>query len=181
MYFSTCSNLAELKKAYRLAAMKHHPDHGGSTATMQRINADYETRRKELELHPIRKKSPTYQAGPTAEDWAKEAEELREYELKENARKMERNRFIRRNKAILAEEMAADPLMAELIRMTGNEIIYESKLIEWACLTGRWYSDARDYINARRWTYHSKELHIRWEYGPAPDQEVYQCSKQPQS
>lgn len=40
--FENISNLDELKKAYRTAAMKHHPDHGGSTEDMQRINADYD-------------------------------------------------------------------------------------------------------------------------------------------
>lgn len=43
-YFETCRTLDELKKLYKAAAMKHHPDLGGSTATMQAINAEYETR-----------------------------------------------------------------------------------------------------------------------------------------
>ncbi len=44
MYFTNCQNLDELKKAYKAAAMKHHPDVGGDTATMQQINAEYEAR-----------------------------------------------------------------------------------------------------------------------------------------
>ena len=43
-YFTGCSTLDELKKAYKAAAMKHHPDVGGDTATMQAINAEYEAR-----------------------------------------------------------------------------------------------------------------------------------------
>lgn len=43
-YFVNCKNLDELKKAYKAAAMKNHPDMGGDTATMQAINAEYEAR-----------------------------------------------------------------------------------------------------------------------------------------
>lgn len=32
-YFMNCKNLDELKKAYKAAAMKYHPDMGGDTAT----------------------------------------------------------------------------------------------------------------------------------------------------
>lgn len=42
MFFDSCANLDELKAAYRKAAMKYHPDRGGDTATMQRINNEYE-------------------------------------------------------------------------------------------------------------------------------------------
>ena len=44
MYFDHIKTLDELKKAYKALAMKHHPDVGGDTATMQRINAEYEAR-----------------------------------------------------------------------------------------------------------------------------------------
>ena len=43
-YFISCRNLDELKKAYKAAAMKNHPDKGGDTATMQAINAEYSAR-----------------------------------------------------------------------------------------------------------------------------------------
>ena len=43
-YFSHCSNLDELKKAYKAAAIANHPDIGGNTATMQAINAEYQVR-----------------------------------------------------------------------------------------------------------------------------------------
>lgn len=48
MYFTNCKTLDELKAEYRRLAMKHHPDMGGDTATMQAINAEYETRFEEL-------------------------------------------------------------------------------------------------------------------------------------
>lgn len=42
--FNTCKTLDDLKKAYKAAAMKHHPDVGGSTVAMQQINAAYAQR-----------------------------------------------------------------------------------------------------------------------------------------
>ena len=47
-YFTNCSTLDELKKEYRRLAQLFHPDCGGDTATMQRINAEYEARFEEL-------------------------------------------------------------------------------------------------------------------------------------
>lgn len=52
-YFAGCRTLDELKKEYRRFAMKHHPDHGGDTATMQAINAEYESRFEVLKKPPI--------------------------------------------------------------------------------------------------------------------------------
>ncbi len=40
-YFADCQNVADVKKLYRQLALKNHPDKGGDTATMQRINAQY--------------------------------------------------------------------------------------------------------------------------------------------
>lgn len=42
MYFQNISSLADLKKKYRRLAIDNHPDKGGSTETMQRINAEFE-------------------------------------------------------------------------------------------------------------------------------------------
>ena len=41
-YFVSCKTLDELKKEFRRLAMKHHPDVGGDTATMQAINAEFD-------------------------------------------------------------------------------------------------------------------------------------------
>lgn len=43
-YFDNCTNLDELKKAYRAAAMANHPDHGGDEETMKAINNEYAAR-----------------------------------------------------------------------------------------------------------------------------------------
>lgn len=42
-YFSGCRSLEEVKRRYKKLAMKHHPDRGGDTATMQDINNEYES------------------------------------------------------------------------------------------------------------------------------------------
>ena len=41
-YFININTLDELKAAYRRLSMKHHPDRGGDTATMQEINAEHD-------------------------------------------------------------------------------------------------------------------------------------------
>lgn len=48
MYFTDCHTIEELKRAWHKLALKHHPDRGGDTATMQRINADYQRRFDQL-------------------------------------------------------------------------------------------------------------------------------------
>ncbi len=40
-YFKDCKTLDEVKTLYRSLALKHHPDRGGSTETMQNINSEY--------------------------------------------------------------------------------------------------------------------------------------------
>lgn len=47
-HFAHCKTLDELKSAYRKAVKQFHPDCGGSTADMQRINADHGSRFEEL-------------------------------------------------------------------------------------------------------------------------------------
>ena len=41
-FFINCQNLDEVKKRYKELALKFHPDRGGSTETMQQINAEYQ-------------------------------------------------------------------------------------------------------------------------------------------
>ena len=42
-YFTNCHTLDELKREFRRLCMIHHPDRGGDTATMQQINAEYDS------------------------------------------------------------------------------------------------------------------------------------------
>ena len=46
--FENITNLDDLRKAYRAAAMKAHPDHGGSNEAMQAVNTAYEIRFNQL-------------------------------------------------------------------------------------------------------------------------------------
>lgn len=47
-YFSDVKSIADLKTQYKKLAFKHHPDRGGDTETMQKINAEYDINLKEL-------------------------------------------------------------------------------------------------------------------------------------
>ncbi len=40
-YFKDCKTIDEVKTLYRTLAKENHPDKGGNTETMQRINSDY--------------------------------------------------------------------------------------------------------------------------------------------
>lgn len=40
-YFANCRTIEDAKALYRELCMQHHPDHGGDTATMQEINAQW--------------------------------------------------------------------------------------------------------------------------------------------
>lgn len=50
-YFKNVSTLAELKKEFRVLVLANHPDRGGSTETMQKINAEFEQLYKKLEAN----------------------------------------------------------------------------------------------------------------------------------
>ncbi|SDY86026.1 DnaJ family molecular chaperone [Thermoactinomyces sp. DSM 45892] len=51
-YFSTpVSSLMELRKQYRMLAMKNHPDKGGSEEAMATVNNEYEELKKNLGRH----------------------------------------------------------------------------------------------------------------------------------
>lgn len=41
-YFKNCKSLQELKAEYKMLVKIHHPDKGGDTETMKKINAEYE-------------------------------------------------------------------------------------------------------------------------------------------
>lgn len=58
----TPKTLEELKKQYRVLAMKHHPDCGGNTADMQAINAEYDILFNELKDIHTNASGETYRA-----------------------------------------------------------------------------------------------------------------------
>lgn len=47
-YFTDCKTMDELKAKYKELAIQNHPDNGGDTATMAKINAEYDAKVKEL-------------------------------------------------------------------------------------------------------------------------------------
>lgn len=63
-FFDQCRTLDELKKAYRAAAFQYHPDRGGDTATMQRVNAEYAERFEALK-HQQNARAAEDQTGKT--------------------------------------------------------------------------------------------------------------------
>lgn len=58
----TPKTLEELKKQYRVLAMKNHPDCGGSTADMQSINAEYDILFEQLKTVHTTATGDTYKA-----------------------------------------------------------------------------------------------------------------------
>ena len=48
IYFKNVKTMKELKEAYKALAAIHHPDRGGDTVTMGKINAEYDQKVKEL-------------------------------------------------------------------------------------------------------------------------------------
>jgi curved DNA-binding protein CbpA len=60
-YFEGCTSLDEVKSLYKQLAMLHHPDRGGDTATMQKINLEYESIMKNPLFKFWKKKEETKQ------------------------------------------------------------------------------------------------------------------------
>ena len=58
-YFQNIHSMADLKKEYRCLALQHHPDKGGDTAIMQRVNTEFE------KLYGIWKDKPDVSAAST--------------------------------------------------------------------------------------------------------------------
>lgn len=75
-FFETCKTLDELKAAYRAAVKKHHPDRGGDTATMQRVNADYSVKFEELKAHHNATHDADHQTTETPDEYKNIIEEL---------------------------------------------------------------------------------------------------------
>lgn len=138
--FSNIHNFADLRKAYRDAARKAHPDMGGSTAAMQEVNAEYEKATKRIERtgerfnefaeqKAEREKAAEWQHQTTAEDMAEYAE-------------------------ILQKLFSLDGLEIELcgswLWISGNTRTYKEQLKEWGC---KWSN------NKKAWYWYSGEYH----------------------
>ena len=76
MYFENCSNLEELKRAYRCAALKNHPDRGGSVLEMQKINEEYARKFEDLKRAHNATAEPEKQTTETPEEFREILETL---------------------------------------------------------------------------------------------------------
>lgn len=81
--FKDCKTLDELKKAYRAAAKKAHPDLGGSDEAMKQVNAAYDEAVERLKggafnAYKARQEENGWKTTKTADDFAKEAREFRD-------------------------------------------------------------------------------------------------------
>jgi hypothetical protein len=67
-WFAHCRTLEEARLEYRRLCFEHHPDRGGSTEQMQRINEAYERCRRELLMPHLSRTRPrsTWQKPPRA-------------------------------------------------------------------------------------------------------------------
>ena len=72
-YFQNIHSLADLKKEYRRLALQHHPDKGGDTAIMQRVNTEFER------LFDIWKDKPDISATSTGYEYDHSGATAKEY------------------------------------------------------------------------------------------------------
>ena len=76
MYFENCTTLDELKREYRRLALENHPDRGGNTKTMMKINAEYEARHEALQAAYNATVEPEKQKHETASEYINIIEKL---------------------------------------------------------------------------------------------------------
>ena len=123
----TPETLEELKSMYRKLAVEHHPDKGGETATMQKINAEYDA------LFPLLKDVHKNKDGET---YRKESTETADH-----------------FKSLIDELMRMDDIVIEVIGcfvwVTGDTRPHREKLkalkFQWHSKKIAWYLKPEDY------------------------------------
>jgi curved DNA-binding protein CbpA len=145
-YFNPIPTTAEeLKKQYRELAKRYHPDKGGSTAEMQKVNAEYDV------LFPKLKDIHKNKDGET---YTKETTETPDY-----------------FKGLIAELMKMEDVVIEIIGcfvwLSGNTKPYKDQIkdlrFKWHTKKFMWYLAPEDYKKRSRKNYEMDE--IRSMYG----------------
>lgn len=134
--FENIFNFADLRKAYHAASRKAHPDMGGTTEEMQRVNADYEKAVKRIERFGERFDTPE-QEQENAAEWKHQttAEDMAEYA------------------EILQKLFSLDGISIELcgswLWISGDTRSVKDYLKEWGCKWSKnknaWYWYAGEY------------------------------------
>jgi len=143
----TPETLEELKAQYKQLAKKHHPDRGGDTATMQAINAEYDTLFPLLKDVHKNKDGETYTARQTSTETADQFKDL------------------------ITELMKMDDIVIEVIGcfvwVTGDTKPHREKLkalkFRWHSKKTAWYLKPEDYKRRSHKDYDLDE--IRTMYG----------------
>ena len=144
--FENIKNFADLKKAYHKAARENHPDLGGDTETMKKINNDFDRAAKRIERdgEKFSTESAADQNGKTAET----AQDLAEFA------------------DILGKLYGLDGLDIELcgswLWITGNTYAHREAIkaagCKWSKNKQAWYWHKGDYVRKGRRRYDMDEI-----------------------
>lgn len=145
--YQACKTLDELKREYRADALKNHPDCGGSTEAMQKINADYEVRFNELKEEQNARAAATEK--PAGE---------RVRATKESA-----GDFIKIVNALLKLDGITVELCGRWLWIGGDTKRHKEALKAAGC---RWHQ------NKKLWSWHFAEDGERWKRGGATMREI---------
>lgn len=144
--FENIKNFADLKKAYHKAARENHPDMGGDTETMKRINNDFEraARRIERDGEKFSSESAAEKSGKTTET----AQDMADFA------------------EILSKLFGLDGLDIELcgswLWITGNTYTHRDAIkaagCKWSKNKQRWYWHKGDYVRKGKRRYDMDEI-----------------------
>ena len=145
-YFTECKTAEELKKAYRKAAVKLHPDNGGSEEAFKAMQADYEKAFERLkDIH-------TNAAGET-------------YTSKESTTETAADFMEAINKVIHMEGVTIE-IIGSWVWLTGNTLIYKDEIKAagyfWSKSKRAWYYNGSTKKTRRRGRYSMNGLRQAW-------------------